>query len=107
MSEVTTQFESVTAITQSNIYFDGKVVSHKIILSDGSEKTLGVMLAGEYTFNTEAAEVMEVTQGEMQVLLPGQSWQVFKAGQSYNVPANSQFSLKIDEACDYICSYLN
>lgn len=104
---MSTQYKNVTAIAQSNVYFDGKVVSHKIILGDGSEKTLGVMMAGEYTFDTGAAELMEVTNGEMNVLLPGtDKWQVFKAGESYEVPANASFSLKISDVCDYVCSYL-
>ena len=64
------QFSNVTALTKSNVYFDGKVISHKIILADGSEKTLGVMLPGEFTFDTSVAEVMTVTSGEMNVLLP-------------------------------------
>ena len=101
------QYNNVSAVAKSNVYFDGKVVSHKIILSDGSEKTLGVMMAGEYTFDTAAAELMEVTAGEMNVLLPNATqWQVFKAGESYEVPANTSFSLKITDVCDYVCSYL-
>jgi uncharacterized protein YaiE (UPF0345 family) len=101
------QYVNVTAIAKSTIYFDGKVISHKIILDDGSEKTLGVMLTGEYTFDTAVAELMEVTGGEMAVLLPEQSeWQVYKAGESYPVPANASFKVKVTDTCDYVCSYL-
>lgn len=104
---MTTSYENVTAIAQSNVYFDGKVVSHKIILSDGAEKTLGVMMSGEYTFETGAAEIMEVVSGEMTVLLPDQTkWQTFKAGESYQVAKNASFKLKINGICDYVCSYL-
>ena len=104
---MSTQYINVTAIAKSNIYFDGKVISHKIILDDGSEKTLGVMLTGEYTFDTTAAELMEVTGGEMEVLLPSQSeWQVYKTGESYPVPANASFNVKVTDTCDYVCSYL-
>jgi len=100
-------YKNVTAIAQSNVYFDGKVISHKIILSDGSEKTLGVMLVGQYTFDTAAAELMEVVTGEMNVLLPGVSeWQVFKAGESYEVPAHASFRVEVNSTCDYVCSYL-
>jgi len=103
-----TQFKDVTAIAKSNVYFDGKVVSHQIVLADGTKKTLGVMMAGEYTFDTAVAEIMAVTAGEMNVLLPGASeWQVFTAGQSYQIAANSQFSLKISAVCDYVCSYID
>lgn len=102
-----TQFANVTALTKSNVYFDGKVISHKIILADGSEKTLGVMLPGEYTFDTSVLEIMTVTAGEMSVLLSYTSeWQIFKAGDSFQVAANSQFKVKINDVCDYICAYL-
>ena len=50
---------------------------------------------------------MEVLGGEMTVRLPGSdSWQTFKAGESFNVPANSKFGLQITVVADYCCSYL-
>jgi len=67
------RFEDVTAVKKANIYFDGRVTSRTILFPDGSRKTLGVMLPGDYEFNTSAPEVVEVLGGEMQVLLPGQS----------------------------------
>ena len=42
------KFENVTVDLISNIYFDGNVTSRNIFFSDGSLKTLGVMLKGEY-----------------------------------------------------------
>jgi len=100
-------YENVTAIAQSNVYFDGSVVSHKIILSDGSEKTLGVMMPGEYTFDTSVAELMEVTGGEMLVLLPNSTqWISVKSGESFDVPGNVSFKVKVSAVCDYVCSYL-
>ena len=36
------EFKNVTAVAKANIYFDGKVVSHTIILEEGNEKTLGI-----------------------------------------------------------------
>ena len=100
-------FENVTAVKKANVYFDGKVTSRTIIFADGSKKTLGVMLPGEYEFNTGAAEIMEVLGGSMTVLLPGSDeWQTFGEGQSYNVTANSSFKLKIDGVADYCCSFV-
>ena len=55
----------------ANIYFDGRVTSTKVAFADGSWKTLGVMLLGEYEFGTDAHEVMEILSGELEVLLPG------------------------------------
>ena len=35
----TTQFDGVSVITKANVYFDGKCVSHNIVLADGSKKS--------------------------------------------------------------------
>ena len=100
-------FENVTAVKKANVYFDGKVTSRTIIFPDGSKKTLGIMMPGEYEFGTGAAEIMEVLGGSMSVQLPGSDeWKTFAEGQSYNVPANSKFKLKISEVADYCCSYI-
>ncbi len=99
-------FENVTAVKKANVYFDGKVTSRTIIFPDGSKKTLGVMLPGEYEFSTGAAETMEVIGGSMCVQLPrSDEWVTFTEGQAYNVPANSKFKLKISEVADYCCSF--
>ncbi|WP_299771080.1 pyrimidine/purine nucleoside phosphorylase [uncultured Pseudoteredinibacter sp.] len=100
-------FENVSVVKAANIYFDGKVVSRTVLFPDGSKKTLGLMLPGDYTFDTEAAELMEVLAGKAEILLPGDSeWKNYAAGDDFNVPANSSFSLKVSEPLDYCCSYL-
>jgi uncharacterized protein YaiE (UPF0345 family) len=100
------QFNGVSIIKKANVYFDGKVTSRTVLFADGSKKTLGIMLPGEYEFGTGAAEFMEMLAGQMEVLLPGQSaWQMFKEGQSFSVPANSKFKLKVSTVVDYCCSY--
>jgi len=101
------EFKDVTVVKKANIYFDGKVTSRTVIFSDGSKKTLGVMLPGEYEFSTGAAEVMEILSGDLDVLIPGESgWRRIRGGESFNVPANSKFGLKIKELTDYCCSFL-
>lgn len=100
-------FENVTVVKAANIYFEGKVVSRTVLFDDGSKKTLGLMLPGEYTFGTEAAELMEVLAGKADILLPDQeAWQTVSAGDDFKVPADSEFSLKVVEPLDYCCSYL-
>ena len=54
------QFDNVSVIKKSNVYFDGKCVSHTVILADGSRKTVGVILPSILTFKTAAPEVMEI-----------------------------------------------
>lgn len=100
------KFENVTIVKKANIYFDGKVTSRNVLFADGTRKTLGFMLPGDYVFNTSAREVMELLNGTMDVLLPGcLDWQTFKTGQSFEVPASSSFQLKLKEPADYCCSY--
>jgi len=101
------QFAGVTADKKANIYFDGKVTSRTLHFVDGSIKTLGIMLPGEYTFNTADAEIMEIMSGEMDVQLPGsESWVAIKGPQSFDVPANSAFHLKVKTVSDYCCSFV-
>jgi hypothetical protein len=88
-----------------NEYFDGKV---KSIAFDSSPlpATVGVMLSGEYTFNTAAKETMTVVSGAMTIQLPDQKdWSDYQAGETFYVPANSTFKLKIAEATAYLCLY--
>lgn len=100
------QFTNVSVVKQANIYFEGKVTSRTVIFPDGSKKTLGIMLPGDYEFGTDAAEIMEILAGELKVLLPGASeWKVFKAGETFRVPAKSSFKLEVQTVADYCCSY--
>ena len=41
MSSIPTQFANVTAVTKANIYFDGKVVSHTVLMPDGAKRPSG------------------------------------------------------------------
>jgi len=100
------QFEKVTIIKKANVYFEGKVTSRTVVFADGSKKTLGIMMPGEYEFGTDAAEEMEMLAGEMEVLLPGESeWKTFGGGDIFHVPANSRFKLQVKTVVDYCCSY--
>ncbi len=102
-----TQFDNVSIAKQASVYFDGNVTSRTVLFSDGSRKTLGIMMPGDYEFGTEQAELMEITAGDLEVLLPGQDqWQQIVGGQSFNVAANAKFSLRIKQLTDYCCSYL-
>lgn len=100
------EFNNVTVVKQANIYFDGQVTSRSIKFDDGTIKTLGIMMPGEYEFGTSEKELMEILNGELEVLLPGNDeWQAIKGGESFEVPANSKFQLKISTVTDYCCSY--
>ena len=101
------EFKNVTVVKKANVYFDGKVTSRTVLFGDGTKKTLGIMLPGDYEFGTADKEIMEILGGELDVQLPGCGcWKQFKAGDSFEVPANAKFSLKVKTVTDYCCSYL-
>jgi len=100
------EFENVSVVKEANIYFDGHVTSRTIVFKDGSRKTLGIMLPGEYEFNTDDKELMEITEGSLEILLPNNDWKNIKGGDSFEVPANSSFKLKVTKTTDYCCSFI-
>lgn len=99
--------KNVDLLKKANIYFDGKVTSRNYTSSEGVIKSLGVMLPGEYTFGTKAPEKMEIISGNVEVLFEGMesNWEVFKTGDTFEVPANSSFEIKVNEITDYCCTY--
>lgn len=101
------QFENVTVVTKANVYFDAKVISHTVRFADGSRKTIGVIHPGEYTFNTDAAERMDIIAGSCRVKQKGASeWTTYNAGQSFHVPAKSAFTIAVASGlAEYICSF--
>jgi hypothetical protein len=63
-------FKNVEIVKKANIYFDGKVTSRVVKFADGTHKTLGIMMPGDFEFGTDQHELMEIQAGEMNVLLP-------------------------------------
>jgi len=101
------EFNNVTVVKKANVYFGGNVSSRTLRFADGSVKTLGFMLPGEYTFNTADKELMEIIDGDLEVLLPGSDeWQSVKGGESFDVAANAKFTVRINTPVDYCCSFL-
>ena len=102
------EFKNVTVVKKANVYFDGKVSSRTVLFADGSKKTLGLMLPGEYEFGTASKERMEILSGDLEVLLPGaKGWKTVKGGELFDVPAQSKFNLKVKSITDYCCSYMD
>lgn len=101
-----TIFENVRVAKEANIYFDGKVTSRNILFTDGTKKTLGIMMPGEYEFSTSLKEEMDITAGKLEYKLKGQDWQMIDGSGVFYVPANESFQLKVHTVVDYCCSYL-
>ncbi|MCU0970445.1 MAG: pyrimidine/purine nucleoside phosphorylase [Gammaproteobacteria bacterium] len=100
------QFDNVSVVKQANVYFDGKCVSHTVLFTDGSRKTIGVIFPSTLAFRTAAPEVMELLDGRCRVRLAGQSeWNPYAAGQSFGVPADSSFDIETLETLHYVCHF--
>ena len=108
MISIPKEFPGVTALTKANVYFEGRVVSHTLMFSDGSKKTLGLIYPGKFHFGTDKAERMEIVAGGCQVKLDGESAvNAYAAGQVFIVPAKSGFDIQVEQGiCEYICSFL-
>ena len=90
-----------------NDYFKGKVKSIEFENGSVGKASVGVMVAGEYNFSTAQREEMTVIAGAMSVLLPGATeWLKFSVGETFLVPANSEFNLNVPEDTAYFCRYL-
>ena len=101
-------YTNVEVSNLANIYFEGKVISRNIFFNDGSKKTLGVMLAGEYEFKTVSKEVLEIISGKLKFKVEGtDNWQLIKEGMSFNIPKNSSFKVNVIELVNYACSYID
>ena len=102
-------FENVTVHAKANLYFDGKVVSHSIVLEDGAKKTLGLIYPGSYHFNTEQAEKMEIIAGECKVILDNsEESNSYREGQAVEVNAHSGFTIEVSTGtCEYVCSFID
>ena len=108
MSILPAQFSGVTVLTKANVYFDGGVISHTVLLAGGVKKTLGIIRPGSYHFGTKAAEGMEIVAGECRVTLDGAAAaRAYSTGAAFEAPANSGFTIEVASGlCEYICSFL-
>jgi purine/pyrimidine-nucleoside phosphorylase len=90
---------------KTNEYFDGKVKSIAFTINDGPA-TLGVMAPGEYEFGTSTVEYMTVVSGLMTVKLPGETeFRDYKPFDTFIVPKDTKFQLKIAADAAYLCLY--
>ena len=102
----TTHIDGVTVTTQASVYFDGKCVSHAITLADGSKKTVGVILPATLTFSTAAPERMEGVGGSCEYRLAGSdTWISSGAGESFSIPGNTRFDIRVSAPYHYICHF--
>ncbi|ENU31300.1 putative cytoplasmic protein [Acinetobacter haemolyticus CIP 64.3 = MTCC 9819] len=102
------QFDFVSIKKKANVHFNGASISHILVLKDGSKKTLGVILPSEepLTFKTHWAERIEIISGQCSVqIADNPNMQIYRSGESFQIPANSQFKIQTNEIVDYVCHF--
>lgn len=101
------KIENISVVKKSNVYFDGKCVSHSVLFPDGTRKTVGVIMPdSKLTFNVGAPEVMEITSGSCDVKIAGEpAFKTYKAGMQFSVAENSSFEIHTKDTVDYVCSF--
>ncbi len=99
------QFDQVSVIKQANVFFDGKCVSHTVILADGVRKSVGVILPSTLTFNVGVPEIMEIIAGSCSVRIAEGTAQTYQAGEQFSVPANSTFEITASAPVHYVCHF--
>ena len=105
---MTTTFDNVQIKTKANVYFGGKCVSHSFTTADGVSKSAGVVLGPdtELTFSTSAAEIMECVGGSCEHKVAGtDTWVSCAEGESFEIPSDSSFGIKVADAFHYVCHY--
>lgn len=89
-----------------NSYFDGKVQSLGFE-RHGRRQTVGVILPGEFHFNTDAPERMTVIGGALTArLAASEPWVVYAAGTAFEIPGKSGFDVKATQPTAYLCEFL-
>ena len=86
-----------------NEYFGGSVKSIAVENEEGVA-TIGVMEAGEYEFGTSSVEIMTITGGTLDVMLPGETqWTSYPKGGVFNVAKDVKFKVKAKAPVAYHC----
>ena len=93
--------------TTANVYFDGRCVSHSVLLPGGTRKSVGVILPATLRFNTKAVERMECVAGRCEYRLAGagDAWVASGVGESFSVPGDSSFEIRVEAPYHYICHF--
>ncbi len=102
----TLEIQNATVVAQANVYFGDRCVSHSLTLADGVKKSVGVVFPTEQRFSTAQAEIMECVAGGCEYRLKDSTeWRRSSAGESFEVPANAYFDIRVTEPYHYICHY--
>ncbi|XPV67611.1 MAG: pyrimidine/purine nucleoside phosphorylase [Halarcobacter sp.] len=100
------EFTNISIAKQANILYDGNITSRSITFEDGSKKTLGIILPGEYELNTVNKTILHINSGTLEIMLPAEDWAEYVAPAEIEIDQNSKYKLKVTSLVDYCCSFI-
>lgn len=83
-----------------NTYFNNAVQSLGFVMANGIKATAGVILPGEYVFNTNDEEHMHVVSGACTM-----NEKTMQPGETYVAPARTALKIVTTEPVVYLCTY--
>ena len=105
LNETVFTLRKIIIMIDVNEYFNGGVKSLAYTTPNG-KSTVGVMVVGDYEFGTSNHETMTVVEGELVVILPGESEsKSFVNGDVFTVDAGQTFQVKATVDTSYLCVY--
>lgn len=88
-----------------NEYFDGNVKSLSF-KTQTLPATVGIMLPGDYVFNTADKEKVTVVSGVLNIQLTKEADEIaYAAGDSFSIAENSSFNVRVETETAYLCLY--
>jgi len=102
------QFDQVSVVKKANVYFEGKCVSHSVLMPDGSRKSVGVILPNAVlTFNTGTPEIMDIIDGSCRANIADAGWKTYRAGEQFSVAATTRFDIEAldNSPVHYVCHF--
>jgi len=99
---------TTTIQSRSDEFDDGTVGSQWSWVRPPDPATYGES-GGQFHFNTQAAERMQIVAGNCELIPDGQSGaRAYGPGEAFDVPGKSGFTIEVaKDLCEYICSFLS
>jgi len=92
-------------ISKANIFFNGNVTNRDISTNGVITHSLGIMLPGQYKWQTDNKETFYITQGLGTLKINDDIPQKLSRNAVVTVPDNSVFEFDIHETIDYEVRY--
>lgn len=68
--------------------------------------SVGIISEGEYQFGSIKKEIFNVTLGSISSWVEGnESWKEYLKGDSFTIPSQKNFKLRVEGISSYICFY--